>query len=65
MNSNQCCCHGNTFVKSGSLVKNDQNQQRLKKLKLLPFSTELPFSFKIFSDHLVLITKSRKSYLCQ
>ena len=24
--NNQGCCHGNTFVKSGSLVKNDQNQ---------------------------------------
>ena len=27
IHSNQGCCHGNTFVKSGSLVKNDQSQQ--------------------------------------
>ena len=33
MNSNQCCCHGNTFVKSGSPLKNDQNQQTWLKIK--------------------------------
>ena len=33
MNNNQCCCHGNTFVKSGSLMKNDQNQQMWLKIK--------------------------------
>ena len=31
--SNQGCCHGSTFVKSGSLVKNDQNQQLWLKIK--------------------------------
>ena len=56
--------HGNTFVKSGSLVKNDQNQQTWLKLKLLPFSNESPFPFEIFSDHLWLIAKSKNSYLC-
>ena len=29
----QTHCHGNTFVKSGSLVKNDQNQQTWLKIK--------------------------------
>ena len=38
MNSNQCFCHGNTFVESGSLVKNDpvkndQNQETSLKIK--------------------------------
>ena len=33
MKSDQFCCHGNTFVKSGSLVKNDQNQQTWSKIK--------------------------------
>ena len=54
MNSNQCCCYGNTFVKSVSPVKNDQNQQTWLKLKLLPFSNESPLSFEIFRDHLWL-----------
>ena len=31
--SNLGCCHGNTFVKSGSLVKNDQNQLMWIKIK--------------------------------
>ena len=30
---NQCCCPGNTFVNSGSPVKNDQNQQTCLKIK--------------------------------
>ena len=33
INSKQCCCHGNHFVKSGSLGKNDQNQQTWLKIK--------------------------------
>ena len=33
MNSNQGCYHGNTFVKSGSLLKIDQNQQMWSKVK--------------------------------
>ena len=33
MNSNQCYCHSNTFVKNGSLVKNDQDQQMWLKIK--------------------------------
>ena len=33
INSNQCCCHGNTFVNNGSVVKNDQNQQTRLKIK--------------------------------
>ena len=34
------------------------------KLKLLPFSTELLFSFEIFSDHLFLMAKSKNTYMC-
>ena len=33
MNSNQYCCHGKTFVKSGSQVNNHQNQQTWLKIK--------------------------------
>ena len=33
------------------------------KLKLLPFSTELLFSFEIFSDHLFLMAKSKNTYM--
>ena len=33
IHSNPGCCHGNTFVKSGSIVKNDQNQQTWLKIK--------------------------------
>ena len=33
MNSDQSCYHGNTFVKSDSPVKNDQNQQTWLKIK--------------------------------
>ena len=33
IHSNPGCCHGNTFVKSGSTVKNDQNQETLLKIK--------------------------------
>ena len=58
MNNNQCCYHGNAFVKNGSLVKNDKNQQTWLQLKLLPFSNESPFHFEIFNDHLWLIASS-------
>ena len=34
------------------------------KWKLLPFSTELLFSFQIFSDHLFLMAKSKNTYIC-
>ena len=33
------------------------------KLKLLPFLTELLFSFEFFSDHLFLMTKFKKTYM--
>ena len=33
MKSNQSYYHGNTFIKSGLLVKNDQNQQTWLKIK--------------------------------
>ena len=33
INSKQCCCLGNHFVKSGSLLKNDQNHQTWLKIK--------------------------------
>ena len=35
-----------------------------RKLKLLPFSSELLFSFEIFSDHLFLTAKSKNTYMC-
>ena len=55
------CCNGNTFVKSGSLVKNDQSKisrrgeskisRRGEIFKLLPFLNESIISFEIFSEH--------------
>ena len=52
------------IVKSGSLVKNDQNQQTWLKIKTAAkFSTGSIFSFGIFSEHLWLIAKSKNSYL--
>ena len=35
-----------------------------RKLKLLPFSTELLFTFETFSDHLFLMAKSKNTYTC-
>ena len=34
------------------------------KLKLLPFSTELLFSFDVFSGHLFLMAKTKNTYMC-
>ena len=53
-----------TFVNSGSLVKNDQNQQTWLKIKTAAFSNESSYSFEIFRDHLWLIAKSKNGYLC-
>ena len=41
--SNPGCCNGNTFVKSGSLVKNDQNQQMWLKIKSDPIFNWIDF----------------------
>ena len=56
MNSNQSCCHGNTFVKSGSLVKNDQSQQTWLKIKTAAIFEWITFLFEIFSNQLWLIS---------
>ena len=61
--SNLGCCHGNTFVKSGSLVKHDQNQQTCLKIKTAAIFNWINFSFGIFSEHLWLIAKSENNYL--
>ena len=62
------CCHGNQFVKSGSLVKNDQINKHDKKLKLLQLLTESICSFEspvsIYARHLWLLIESKNSYLC-
>ena len=51
MYSNLGCCHGNTVVKSGSLVKNDQNQLMWLKIKTAAIFNESIISFEIFSEH--------------
>ena len=55
--------HGNTFVKSGSLVKNDQNQQKWLKIKTAAIFELIIFFIEIFSDHLWPTEKSKNSYV--
>ena len=56
------CGKGLRVVHWGKMTKISKHG---RKLKLLPFSTELLFSFEIFSDHLFLMAKSKTTYMCQ